>query len=126
MMRSPCLRRNVPDPGAMRGNIRMAEFEMHALVRRRLRFRAHAGTPWFGWPDRPRGKAAAAVRADIAEFVLDAIRTERAFIAADAGFRCVGRKVLVAIFAVRSKLQRHDGLSGWSEDYHRKSNARFE
>ena len=61
-------------------------------------------------PDRPRRKTAAAVRADIVQFVLDAIRAERAFIGADPRFRRVRRQVLVAIFAVRPELQRHGRL----------------
>ena len=58
-------------------------------------------------PDRPRDKAAAAVRADIVQFGLDAVRAERALVAADARFRRVRRQILVAIFAVRPELQRH-------------------
>src|SRR5450759_3683690 len=41
------------------------------------------------------------------EVVLDAVRTEGAFEGTDARFRRMRRKILVAIFAVRSKLQRH-------------------
>jgi hypothetical protein len=112
--------RNIPDPRAVHRDIVHVVFEMHALVRCRLRFCAYASTPWLCGPDRPRCKAAAAVRANIFDFGLDAIRAKRAFIAADAGFCCVRRQVLVAIFAVRSKLQRHGrrvplGRSGLSQ-----------
>ena len=68
------------------------------------------GPPLGGGPDRPRHKAAAAVRADIVQLVVGAIRAERAFVGADPRFRCIRRQVLVAIFAVRPKLQRHDRL----------------
>src|ERR1019366_4363676 len=44
------------------------------------------------------------------ELVLGTVRAERTLIAADARPRCAWRKVLVAIFAVRPELQRHDCL----------------
>ena len=47
---------------------------------------------------------------------LDAVRAERALIAADPRFRRVRRQVLVAIFAVRPKLQRHGVPFGCSAD----------
>ena len=104
---SPFLRCNIPDPGRMRRDVVVAEFEMHALLRRRLCLGTHARSPLFDWPDRPWRKTAAAVRADIAELVLGAVRAERALIAADPRFHCIRRQIPVAIFAVRSKLQRH-------------------
>ena len=58
-------------------------------------------------PDRSRLEAAAAVRADVVEDVLDAGRAERALVGADPRVRRVGRQVLVAQLAVRSKLERH-------------------
>ena len=69
------------------------------------------GPPFGRGPDRPRRKTAAAVRADIVQLVLDAIRAERAFIGTDPRVRRVRRQVLVAIFAVRPELQRHGRLS---------------
>src|SRR4051794_39266549 len=69
-----------------------------------------SGTPFPRGPDRPRHKPAAAVRANIMQFVLDAVCTKRAFIAADARVRRMRRKILVAIFAIRSELQRHGVL----------------
>ena len=71
---------------------------------------AHARPPLVRGPDRPRHKAAAAVRADIVQLVLDAIRAERAFIGADPRVHRIRRQVLVAIFAVRPELQRHGRL----------------
>ena len=67
----------------------------------------HAGTPLLRGPDRPWGKTAAAVRADIVQPGLDAVRAERAFERTNARLRRVRRQVLVAIFAVRPELQRH-------------------
>ena len=95
----------------MRGDIVEAVLQMHALVRRRLLRHRHARPPFLRGPDRPRHKTAAAVRADIVQLVLDAVRAERAFIGADPRLRRIRRQVLVAIFAVRSKLQRHDRLA---------------
>ena len=95
----------------MRGDIVGAKFQMHALARRWMRLGAYTGTPGCGRPNGARSETAAAVRADIVELVLHTIRTERALIAADARFRRSGREILVAIFAVRPKLQRHGHLS---------------
>src|ERR1700709_353757 len=92
---SALLRRNIPQLRRMRGNILDAVFEMYPLVRRRMLCDAHAGTPFRRRPDRTRHKPAAAVRADIAELALDAIRTERALIGADPRFRCIRRQILV-------------------------------
>ena len=102
------LRRNIPYPRRMRRDIFDTEFQVHPLVRRRLLDDAHARPPLLRRPDRPRRKTAAAVRADIVKLGLDAIRAERAFIGADPRLRRIRRQVLVAIFAVRPKLQRHD------------------
>src|SRR5258707_1039384 len=82
-------------------------FQMHPLVRCGLFDHAGARPPLSGGPDRPRHETAAAVRADIIKPGLDAIRAEGAFVGADPRFQRVRRKVLVAIFAVRPKLQRH-------------------
>jgi hypothetical protein len=91
----------------MFGDIVKTEFEMDAFARWWVRLGAHAGTPRCGRPDRSRSETAAAVGAHIMELVLDAVRTERALIAADARFHRICGEILVAIFAVRSKLQRH-------------------
>ena len=95
----------------MLGDIVKTELEMDAFARWRMCLGAYAGTPGCGRPDRPRSEAAAAVRAHIVELVLHTIRTEGALIAADARFRRTWREILVAIFAVRPKLQRHGRLS---------------
>ncbi len=55
-------------------------------------------------PDGPGDKSAAAVRADIKKNLLHAIGAEGALVAADAGIRCTGGQVLIAIFAVRPEL----------------------
>lgn len=101
------LRCNVSNPRRVRRNIVETVFEVNALRRSRVLCERHPWPPFPCWPDRPRDKSAAAVRAHIAELVLDAVRTERAFIATDARLRRIGRKVLVAIFAVGPELQRH-------------------
>ena len=92
----------------MRGEIVETILEMHALVRWRGSVNRCAGPPFPRRPDRPRGKSTAAVRADIAEFGLDAIGAKRALIAADTRLRGVRRKIPVAIFAIGPELQRHD------------------
>ena len=80
---------------------------MHTLRRRRMFSHRHSGTPFLRRADRPGGKTATAVRADIVQLALDAVHAERAFERTDARFRRVRRQVLVAIFAVRPELQRH-------------------
>jgi hypothetical protein len=105
---SPRFRRNISDPCAVRRDVVMAIFEVHALVRRRLGFGADARPPRFHGADWPWGKTAAAIRADVLQFALGAIRAKRTFIAANAGVRCAVRQILVAIFAVRSELQGHN------------------
>ena len=52
---------------------------------------AYAGPPLGRRPDRSRRKSAAAVRAHIMQFRLDAIRAERAFVGADPRFRRIRR-----------------------------------
>src|ERR1700738_353017 len=104
---SRSLRRNVPQLRRMLSDIVKAVGQMHALGRWRVFFDRHAGPPLRRRPDRPRHETAAAIRAHIVELVLDAVRAERALVAADARFRRMRRKVLVAIFAVRPELQRH-------------------
>ena len=104
---STILRRNIPDARRMRRDVFKAVGQMHALVRRWTLIDPQSRPPFLRGPDRPRHKTAAAVRAHIVQFVLDAVRAERALIAADARFRRMRRKILVAVFAVRPELQRH-------------------
>src|SRR5713226_8171523 len=85
-------------------------FQMHTLVRGHLLGDADPSPPLGRGPDRPRHKTAAAVRAYIVKFGLNAVRAERAFITAYPSLRRIRRQVLVAIFAVWLKLQRHVGL----------------
>jgi hypothetical protein len=106
---SSLLGRNVANPCRMRGDILKAIFEMHPLARSRVLFERYTRPPFLRGPDRPRRKSAAAVRTHIAEPDVDAIGTKGALIAADPRLNRIRRKILVAIFAVRSKLQRHDG-----------------
>src|SRR5579864_9450362 len=83
---------------------------MHPLVRRYVLCDAHAGPPFPRGPDRPRCKAAAAVRADVEQFRVDAVRAEGAFVGADARVGRIRRQVLVAIFAIGTELQGHADL----------------
>src|SRR5262245_17948833 len=103
----PLLRGYRPYPCRMRRDILGAVFQMRALVRRQVVCHAYARPPFACGPDRARDEAAAAVRADVEQLGLDAIRAERAFIRANPRIHCIRRQVEVAIFAVRSKLQRH-------------------
>jgi hypothetical protein len=107
---SPLLRRNIPQARGMCRNILDAVLQMHPLVRGQLLRHAHPRPPLGRWPDRPRRKAATAVRADVMQLVVHAIRAERAFVGTDPRVGCVRRQILVAIFAVRPKLQRHGDL----------------
>ena len=70
------LGRNVPDPCRVRGDVLKAVFQMHSLRRSRMLFDRYTRPPFARWPDRPRNKAAATVRAHIVEFVFDANRIE--------------------------------------------------
>src|SRR5690348_2736474 len=105
--RSAPLRRDVLDARDMSRQVLGTVREMDTLVRRRALLEGHAGTPFPRRTDRPRHEAAAAIGTDIEEPGLDAVRAERAFIAADAGVFRIRRQILVAIFAVRPQLQRH-------------------
>ena len=80
------LGRDMLDARGMRGEIVEAIFQMHALVRRWLFFSRCAGTPFPRRPDRPRGKSAAAIWADIVEFVIGTVSAKCALITADARF----------------------------------------
>ncbi len=104
----PSLGRNIPNTRRMRGDVVKAVFKMYALGRSGLLLKRRPWPPFSRGPYRPRAKSAAAVRAHIVKLARDAIRTEGALVAADARLRRVGRKVLVAKFAVRPELQRHD------------------
>src|SRR5580692_638128 len=100
----------------MRSDIVMIKRQADPLRRRQLLCGRHAGPPLRRRPDWARGEAAAAVRAYVVELVLGAVGAERALITANARFRRVRRKVLVAIFAVRPQLQRHVWLA-WFEKW---------
>src|ERR1700730_14722235 len=107
---SAFLRRNISNAGRMLNQVVQAVGQMHPLVRWRTLLHRHSRPPFLRRPDRPRDKTAAAVRAHIVQLVLDAVRTERAFVTADARFHRSWRKILVAILAVRPELQRHGRL----------------
>src|SRR5581483_6742350 len=123
-LKLPFLRRHIPQPRTMRGDVVHRVFQMHALVRWRVLGDAHARPPFLRGPDRALLETAAAIRADVVQLVLGAIRTERALIGTDPRIERTPRQVLVAIFAVRPKLQRHDLFPLAS--YHRKSGREVE
>src|SRR5260370_6629148 len=79
----------------MRSDIVKTKSEVYAVVRWRMFADRYARPPFPRRPDRSDDKTAAAVRADILKLVLDAVRTERAFIAADACFHGVMRAIFV-------------------------------
>jgi len=81
--------------------------ETHAFCRGRPLGQRQSRPPLLRWPDRPRDEAATAIGADIAQMPLDAIGAEGAFVGADARFGGGRRQVLVAIFAIRPKFERH-------------------
>jgi len=109
---SAIFRPNIPQLRRMRGEIVQAVGQMHALVRGGTLLNRQSRAPFRCGPNRPRDKTAAAVRAYIVQLVLDAVRTECAFVRADARFHCMRRKILIAIFAVWPELQRHGRLVG--------------
>ena len=65
------------------------------------------GPPIVRRPDRARREAAAAIRTDVAQLIVDAVGAEGALVGADARLRAVRRKILVAIFAIGSKRECH-------------------
>src|SRR5579871_2172496 len=90
-------------------------FQVHPLVGGRMLCDAYARPPFLGRAYWPGYESAAAIRADIVEFLLGAIGAEGALVAANARLRRMRRQVLVAIFAVRPKLQRHRIVSAGRE-----------
>src|SRR5438552_2355 len=66
---------------------------------------ADPGAPLGLRADRARHKAAAAIRADVEQRMLDAIGAERALITADPRIGRVGRQILVAVFAIRPEFE---------------------
>ena len=72
---------------------------------------AYPRPPLIDGANRPRHKPAAAIRTDVENLGLDAGGAEGAFVGADARIERIGWQVLVAIFAIGSKLQRHGVIS---------------
>ena len=67
--------------------------------------KAYAGSAFSFWSNRARAKAATAIWTYIVKDIFYAGRTEGAFIAANAGVARIGWQILVAEFAIWSKLQ---------------------
>src|SRR5260370_18074132 len=99
------------DAGRVLANIVEAVGEMHPLIRWRALLDRQSRPPFLRRTDRPRDKTAAAVRAHIVQPVLDAVRTERAFVTADPRFHPSWRKILLAILPLRPEVQPHARLS---------------
>src|SRR3954451_10475366 len=91
----------------MRGNVLGSAPQVDSPLRRRAPLERYPRTPFRCRPDRAWHETAAAVRANILELALDAIRTERALIAANSGVHRIWRKIPIAKFAVGPELQRH-------------------
>src|SRR5882757_6107148 len=80
---SAILGRHIPDTSRMRSDIVQAIGQMDALFRRRALLDRQSRPPFVRRPDRPWDETAAAVRAHVVEFALDAIGTECALVRAD-------------------------------------------
>src|SRR5262245_46660288 len=104
-LRLALLRRYGPDRGRELRVGRRVHLLVPDLRARRVLAEAVAALPVLRRPDRPRGKPAAAVRANVPEDALDARRAERAFVGADPRLERVGRQRLVAVFAGRPQLE---------------------
>ena len=94
----------MPSFRSVRRDVLPAVGEPHPLARRRALGKRQPGTPFPDRPDRPRHEAAAAVRADIVEMLVDAIRAEGALVGADARQRRGRRQVAIAPFTVGTEL----------------------
>src|SRR5689334_6716992 len=66
--------------------------------------------PIFRWPDRPRNESASTIGTDIARSVIDARRTERAFVGANTRIERIGRQCFIAVFARGSEFQHRFSL----------------
>jgi hypothetical protein len=69
------------------------------------------GPPFFRWADRPRDKAAAAIRANVAKLAFDAIGAKRAFVCTDTREHRGWRQVNVAVLAIGPQFESHSGPS---------------
>ena len=106
-LQSTAFGRNSHDLANEFSNRLAAVGEAHAFRRRRPLGQQQSRPPLLRWSNRPWGEAATAIGADIAQMPLDAIGAEGAFVAADARFGGGRQQVLVAIFAIRPKFERH-------------------
>lgn len=73
---------------------------------------AHAVPPLVGGANWSRHQATSAIRADILQDCVNAVCTERAFVAADPGILGICRQILVTAFAVGTKSEHSEHLSG--------------
>ena len=97
---------------------RRAKFGMRFGVKRSMLYRGArrvlaekvVAPPISRWPDRPRNKSASTIGTDIVQNVIDARRTERAFIAANPRIERIGRQCFIAVFARRSEFQHRFNL----------------
>ena len=70
----------------------------------------HALSALRCWANGAGAKTATAIGANIVKYSLDARAAKGAFVAANTGFKAIGRQVLVAKFAVRAQFE-HGYLS---------------
>jgi hypothetical protein len=110
----------------MRRDIVEGIFEMHALVGWWVPCDRYARPPFLCGTDWPRSESAPAIRTYVRELVFGTVHAECALIAADAHIRRMRWQILVTIFAVRPKLQRHDLYLREVKGDYRKSSENFE
>jgi len=104
----PLLGRDLFDRLRMRRDLGERIFEMHALLGRRMLCDRDARPPFSFGTNRPWRKSAPAIRTYVRKLGLGTVHAEGALIAANARLRRMRRQILIAILAVRPKLQRHD------------------
>lgn len=97
---SALVRRDSLDPFRMCGDVVQGIGQAHPVSGGGPLGQREPWPPFVCGPDRPFLEPTAAVRADIVEVVGDAVRTEGAFVRADARVRRGRWKVAVAEFAV--------------------------
>ena len=104
---SPLLGRHVAKPQRQRGNALEVMAQRHPLRRPGPLGQRQPRPPLGPGPDRPGREPAAAVRADVEQPALHAVRAKGALIAADARIQRIRRQILVAELAVGPQLERH-------------------
>src|SRR3982751_6251998 len=104
---SAVLGRDVLDAVNMRGNLIPGVRHVHGLAGWWPLAHRESRPPFGGRTYRSRRKAAAAVRADIRQPCLHAVRAERALEGADTCFQRMRRQVAIATFTVGPEFECH-------------------